>query len=80
MATLDKTYTFSGVSVLHPALFEGLEPGRLALGGILKQAIAERKVTAELYEGYWSDVGTLERLNKTRQDFESNNKMKMEKL
>ncbi|KDN96840.1 N-acetylmuramate alpha-1-phosphate uridylyltransferase MurU [Hydrogenovibrio marinus] len=79
MATLDKTYTFSGVSVLHPALFDGFEVGRLALGGILKQAIADCKVTAELYEGYWSDVGTLERLNKTRQDFESN-KIKMEKL
>ncbi len=72
MATLEKDYTFSGLSVLHPTLFQGLQPGRLALGGLLKQAIAEQKVTAELYEGYWSDVGTLDRLEKTRQDFELN--------
>lgn len=70
MASLNKDYTFSGMSVMHPALFEGIQPGRLALGGVLKQAIAEGKVTAELYEGYWSDVGTLERLESTRQDFE----------
>lgn len=73
VATLEKDYTFSGLSVLHPALFKGLKLGRLALGGVLKQAIDKQQVTAELYEGYWSDVGTLDRLEKTRKDFELNN-------
>lgn len=69
-ATLSSDYTFSGLSVLHSDLFVGLKPGRHALGKLLKQAVATDRVTAELYQGYWSDVGTLDRLEQTRKDYE----------
>ncbi|MGB0466684.1 MAG: N-acetylmuramate alpha-1-phosphate uridylyltransferase MurU [Pontibacterium sp.] len=56
-------YTFSGISVLSPALFEGLGPGeKAALAPLLRRAICDGKVTGELYEGYWVDVGTPQRL------------------
>lgn len=71
LATMSSDYTFSGMSVLHPDLFLGLNPGRFALGKLLKQAISTGRVTAELYEGYWSDVGTLDRLEQTRKDYKS---------
>lgn len=58
-------HTFSGMSVLHPKLFQGREVEFIALAPILKQAIQSKQVMGELFEGYWSDVGTLERLNAT---------------
>ncbi|MGH1460621.1 MAG: N-acetylmuramate alpha-1-phosphate uridylyltransferase MurU [Neptuniibacter sp.] len=56
-------YTFSGISVLSANLFAGLELGRPErLAPLLREAIANREVSGELYTGYWFDVGTPERL------------------
>lgn len=54
--------TYSGLSILHPALFDGCTPGRFALAPLLRAAAARNAVTGELYTGAWSDVGTPERL------------------
>ena len=56
------TLTFSGLSVLHPALFEGCQPGAFKLAPLLRQAMAAGQVSGEHYRGHWVDVGTLERL------------------
>ncbi|MFA5939817.1 MAG: nucleotidyltransferase family protein [Sinimarinibacterium sp.] len=53
--------TFSGLSVLRPELFDGCEPGAFPLAPLLRRAINAGRVSAERYEGLWSDVGTLER-------------------
>lgn len=55
--------TFSGVGVYHPALFAGIKRGEPAkLASLLKQAIADGKVSAEHFKGVWHDIGTPERL------------------
>lgn len=59
--------TFAGISVLHPALFEGCGPGHRALAPLLRQAIAQQRVSGEYHGGDWEDVGTVERLNALRQ-------------
>ncbi len=56
------SYTFSGISVLHPALFEGAPKGGFKLAKRLRKAAEDHQVTAELFTGFWSDVGTPERL------------------
>ncbi|MEG0244015.1 MAG: nucleotidyltransferase family protein [Pseudomonas sp.] len=56
------TLTFSGLSVLDPALFAGCQPGAFKLAPLLRQAMADGKVSGEHYRGHWVDVGTLERL------------------
>jgi N-acetyl-alpha-D-muramate 1-phosphate uridylyltransferase len=56
------TLTFSGLSVLHPALFEGCQAGAFKLAPLLRQAMASGQVSGEHYLGHWVDVGTLERL------------------
>jgi len=56
--------TFSGISVLHRALLANEPLARLKLAPFLRQAMAEKKVTGELFTGVWEDVGTLERLQK----------------
>jgi N-acetyl-alpha-D-muramate 1-phosphate uridylyltransferase len=55
------TYTFSGISVLHPQLFEGdLSSNKLV--DVIKSAARKRAVSAEYYQGQWMDIGTPERL------------------
>ena len=54
--------TFSGISILHPQLFEQCEAGTFKLAPILKNAMKTKQVTGEQYCGYWLDVGTPERL------------------
>jgi len=54
--------TYSGVSLLDPALFDGLPPGRHQLASVFLRAIAERTLTGVMHAGLWFDVGTPERL------------------
>lgn len=56
------TLTFSGVSVLDPALFAGCQPGAFKLAPLLRRAMAAGQVSGEHFTGCWVDVGTLERL------------------
>lgn len=62
LAQADPGYTFSGISVIHPALFAGCCPGRFPLAPLLREAMAQGLVQGELYSGQWVDVGTPQRL------------------
>ncbi len=55
-------YTFSGIGYYSPKLFEGVPYGKSALAPLLRAAMIEGKVTGELYEGEWYDIGTPQRL------------------
>ncbi len=55
-------YTFSGIGLYHPSLFAGCEPGPFPLAPLLRRAMAGGKVSGELFEGRWYDIGTPERL------------------
>jgi N-acetyl-alpha-D-muramate 1-phosphate uridylyltransferase len=56
-------YTYAGISVLSPRLVDGIVAGRKAqLAPLWRAAAARGEVGGELYEGYWNDVGTPERL------------------
>lgn len=57
-----QAYTYSGIAVYHPALFEGVPPGRQSIVPLLKKAMASGKVGGEHYQGQWYDIGTPERL------------------
>jgi len=61
--TLDAPrHTFSGISLLSPELFAGLEPGRRALSSVFDAAIMAGHLVGVLHTGLWLDVGTPERL------------------
>ena len=53
---------FSGVSVIDPKLFAGLEQGKRPLAPLLKQGMLDGKISAEKMSAAWVDVGTPERL------------------
>ena len=57
-----KRYTFSGIAYYSPKLFDGVPYGKSGLAPLLRAAMKEGKVTGELYEGEWLDIGTPERL------------------
>ena len=58
----DSCRTFSGISVMHKKLFEGLPIKPLSTVPLLRKAMGQNKVSGELYTGLWVDVGTPERL------------------
>lgn len=60
-------FTFSGVSVLSPLLFDGFNEKVLALKPVFEQAILSRQLRGQVYSGQWADVGTPERLKELDQ-------------
>ena len=56
-------YTFSGISQYHRSFFKELAPGKQALAPLLFAAAERQQVTGELFNGDWTDIGTLERLD-----------------
>ncbi len=59
-------YTFSGIACYHPELFSGCHPGAFPLAPLLHRAVAQNRVSGELYRGQWLDIGTPERLTALR--------------
>jgi len=54
--------TYSGISVLRPALFAGAQPGRFPLLPWLLRALAAGRLGGQKHAGRWLDIGTPERL------------------
>lgn len=68
-----QTWTFAGISLMHPALFVDVPYDRpYPLVSVLQQAMATHQVSAEVYDGVWVDVGTPERLAWVDQYIRSN--------
>ncbi|MFT4560770.1 MAG: MurNAc alpha-1-phosphate uridylyltransferase [Gammaproteobacteria bacterium] len=67
IATEGEKRTFSGIGVYRPALFPKNDLVSYPLAPILTAAAAQGRVTAELYNGVWLDVGTAERLTIAKQ-------------
>ncbi|NCW77426.1 MAG: nucleotidyltransferase family protein [Oxalobacteraceae bacterium] len=56
-------YTFSGIGVYRPEMFDTVTPGSSAkLAPILREFANQRRIGGEIYRGDWTDVGTVERL------------------
>lgn len=54
--------TYSGIGIYRPELFAGCEPGKFPLLPLLRRAIASGRLTGEIHDGRWYDIGTVERL------------------
>ncbi|QKI89687.1 N-acetylmuramate alpha-1-phosphate uridylyltransferase MurU [Thiomicrorhabdus xiamenensis] len=60
-------FTFAGLSVLKPQLFSGMKVDFIALAPILRAAMNKQLLDGEVFHGYWSDIGTLDRLQEAQQ-------------
>jgi MurNAc alpha-1-phosphate uridylyltransferase len=68
-------YTFSGIGIYRPALFADLERGKPAkLAPLLRTAMDNDQVSAELHTGRWEDVGTPQRLAQLDQELREINR------
>ena len=69
--TGQKMFTFSGVGIYHPRLFKNIVKGEPAkLAPLLCEAIDHNCASAQLFDGVWHDIGTVDRLNAINESFE----------
>ena len=61
------TYTFSGIGVYKPALFQSIPKQTFPLAPLLRRALQDHQVTGQLYQGPWFDIGTPTRLTQLKQ-------------
>ncbi len=69
----EKNYTFSGISVMTSDLFRDCQAGRFTLAPLLRREMAAGKVSGELFEGFWADVGTPRRLQEVEHIIQEQN-------
>ena len=69
---LGSELTYSGIGVIAPALDpERRRKVRFAMREVLFPAAEQGLLTGCVHDGYWSDVGTPDRLQDTQADFEA---------
>ncbi len=55
-------FTFSGIGLYRPELFNNVAAGPSKLAPLLRLAIARGQVSGQKMDGFWMDIGTPERL------------------
>ncbi|WP_076407447.1 N-acetylmuramate alpha-1-phosphate uridylyltransferase MurU [Shewanella sp. UCD-KL12] len=59
----ESALTFSGLGLYHPSLFDNTPSGGFPLAPLLRDKMAEQTISGSHFDGFWCDVGTVERLN-----------------
>ena len=60
-------YLFTGIQILHPRIFDGVENGVFSLVKLYDKAQEKGRLKAVLYDGDWYHVGTPEALQQTEE-------------
>lgn len=71
LAEAEHCYTFSGIAIYRPEFFVTIAEGKQKLAPYLRHAMSQNRVTAELYQGVWHDIGTVQRLTELSAQLES---------
>jgi MurNAc alpha-1-phosphate uridylyltransferase len=58
--------TYSGIGLYTSGFFAETQPGKKALAPILRKKSDSNKISGEVYNGQWVDIGTIERLAQLR--------------
>jgi MurNAc alpha-1-phosphate uridylyltransferase len=58
--------TYSGIGLYTAELFAGIQPGKRPLAPILRKKAEQNKISGEIYNGKWIDIGNIERLAQLR--------------
>lgn len=59
----DDCHTYSGMAIFHPDFFKDCADGAFPLAPLMRQHMQHGRVQGSLFEGFWCDVGTIERLD-----------------
>ncbi len=60
------SYVFCGLALLHPELLADSRPEPFSLSGLYFKAVAAGAVTAQVWPGFWTDIGAAEQLQDLR--------------
>lgn len=60
-------YFFTGIQILHPRIFDGVEPGIFSLVNLYDKAQQNGRLKGIIYDGDWYHVGTPEALKETEE-------------
>ncbi len=55
-------FTFAGIACYRAAFFTGCMPGKAPLAPLLRAQMAHQVVAGQRFTGFWSDIGTPQRL------------------
>jgi MurNAc alpha-1-phosphate uridylyltransferase len=64
------SYTYSGIALFHPRAFAGVSVTPFPLVDLIRSLIEQNRCEASLYQGVWSDIGTPERLQQLRDQWQ----------
>ena len=64
--TGDERLTYSGIGLYSQDFFAETKPGKKALAPMLRKKSELNKVSGEIHNGQWVDIGTIERLAQLR--------------
>ncbi|MEA1918392.1 MAG: nucleotidyltransferase family protein [Campylobacterota bacterium] len=67
----DPMYTFSGIGYYSAEFFQNCDYGRRALAPLLREAIANNRISASLHVRQWHDIGTPQRLEAINKEHNS---------
>jgi MurNAc alpha-1-phosphate uridylyltransferase len=57
-----ESFVYCGIAIIRPSLFEGSTRSAFSLRELYFQAIAKGTISAQIWSGYWIDIGTAEQL------------------
>ncbi|MFT5395699.1 MAG: MurNAc alpha-1-phosphate uridylyltransferase [Gammaproteobacteria bacterium] len=60
--------TYSGIGLYSPRFFKDRAHGKLPLAPLLRQSAQENRLTGQYFKGFWSDIGTPERLEEVNKN------------
>lgn len=63
LVTNDRIYTYLGIACYRPEVFTSCKPGRYSVTPLIRALIQDQRVSGELFQGLWLDIGSVERLN-----------------
>ena len=63
-SNMNKRFTYSGISFISPKLFDNRKNKKFSLEPLIRKAAKMGKVTGEVYNNEWIDIGTIKRLKK----------------
>lgn len=66
-----QTLTYCGIAVFNQRFFKGVNIERLPLKPLLDRAIEQQRLSGEVFQGKWSDIGTIERLEALNNELSS---------
>ncbi len=64
------TYVYCGIAVIDPRAMEGHRAEPFSLRELMFEWLERRCLTAQIWNGYWSDIGTTSQLERVNDRFE----------